>query len=94
VIPALAYALTAVGAAGMVWQSVCFVRVTLPHHYGLNPGFGAYETSVAPWWGALCVGLGLLAASARLGIVLFAVGFLALGLVAQLLGAIFGRRSP
>lgn len=89
----LSWILVAVGGAGLLFAAVTFVRVTLPHHYGSNPGFGAFESSAAPWWFVLCVGLGLRAGSWRTGILTFVVGFLALGLAAQLLARLFGRRG-
>jgi len=88
----LTWSLLAVGAAGMVVRSVTFVRVTLPANYGSNPGFGAYETMVAPWWLLLCAGLGLLT-SVRVALVVFFLGVPALGVVAQLLSRAFGRRG-
>lgn len=89
---ALPYALLAVGTVGFFARSATFVLVTLPHHYGSNPGFGAYEVLVAPWWATLCIGVGL-ATSLRTGLVVFLVGFVALGFVAQLLSRLFGRRG-
>lgn len=88
-----AWVLLAVGAAGLLFAAVTFVRVTLPHHYGSNPGFGAFESAAAPWWLVTSVGLGLRAGSWRTGFVAFLVGFLALALVAHLLARLFGRRG-
>ena len=54
----LGYALVAIGAAGFVTRSVEFVRITIPDNYGSNPGFGAYESMVLPWFAAGFIGLG------------------------------------
>lgn len=82
-------ALVGVGALGVVFKTVEFVRVTIPSNYGLNPGFGAYETMTAPWWAAMCLGLGVVV-SWKAGLALFALGLFGLGFVAQLLGWLFG----
>ena len=74
----------------MLWQTVHFVRVTIPHNYGSNPGFGAYEVTVIPWWGVGCIGLGALT-SWGVAAACLAVGLLALGFIAQLLGRLFGN---
>ncbi len=82
-------ALVGVGALGVVFKTVEFVRVTIPGNYGLNPGFGAYETMTAPWWAAICLGLGVVV-SWKTGLALFALGLFGLGFAAQLLGWLFG----
>ncbi len=84
------WALLVIGAFGIAERSVHFVRVTIPHHYGSNPGFGAYETSCLPWWLTLSTGAGLIT-SPRVGVVLFVLGLFGLGLFAQLLGRVFGN---
>lgn len=84
------WALLVIGSLGIVERSVHFVRVTMPYHYGSNPGFGAYETSCLPWWLVLSIGAGLVT-SPRAGVVLFVVGLFGLGLVAQFLGRVFGN---
>jgi hypothetical protein len=84
----LGVALISLGALGVGFKSVEFVRVTIPTNYGSNPGFGAYETMVLPYWAFGSVGLGLMT-SWEVGIGCFIVGLLTLGLVAQLLGRVF-----
>ena len=83
------WALLVIGTLGMVARTAHFVRVTIPHHYGSNPGFGAYETSCLPWWLILSTGVGL-ATSARVGVALFVFGLFGLGLFAQLVARLFG----
>lgn len=82
-------ALLGVGALGVVFKTVEFVRVTIPSNYGSNPGFGAYETTTALWWAAMSLGLGIVV-SWKVGLALFALGLLGLGFFAQLLGRMFG----
>lgn len=81
------------GVVGWVVRSVGFVRVTLPKHFGSNPGFGAYETLVVPWFTAICIGLGLVFGSWPWALIPMGLGFFALGFVAMALGRLFGRRS-
>lgn len=85
-----AFALLLTGAAGLVFSAIRFVRVTLPHNYGSNPGFGAFEASALPWWVAGSIGVGLLT-SFQTGAVSFALGIVVLGVVAQILSRIFGN---
>lgn len=87
----LAWALLLIGATGVVHSAIRFVRVTLPHNFGSNPGFGVFETSALPWWAAGSIGVGLLT-SFRAGAVTFALGIVVLSLSGQLLGRIFGNR--
>ena len=87
------YALALIGSLGMIVKTVTFVRITLPENFGSNPGFGAYEVSMAPWWGALCLAFGLYTGRVLVPVVVFVVGLFGLGLVAQLLGRVFGRES-
>lgn len=82
-----------IGAVGIAWGCVRFVLVTLPAHYGTNPGFGAFESSVMGWWLLACVGIGLLAGSARTAALAFPAGFVVLALLGMALGRVFGRRS-
>ena len=65
-------ALLGVGALGVVFKTVEFVRVTIPSNYGSNPGFGAYETTTALWWAAMSLGLGIVV-SWKVGLALFAL---------------------
>ena len=87
----LGWLLVVLGTGGVLVGTLRFVRVTLPHHYGSNPGFGAYEVQVLPPWVVLSVGTGLVTASARVGVLVFLVGLVGLGFLAQLLGRVFGR---
>lgn len=82
--------LLVIGMLGMAQRTVHFVRVTIPHHYGSNPGFGAYETSCLPWWLILSAGVGLMT-SATWGVALFLFGLFGLGVFAQILGRLFGN---
>ncbi len=86
----LGIALIGIGVLGMVIKTVEFVRVTIPDHFGSNPGFGVYESMSFPWWASVGIGVGI-TASWRIGLVGFAVGLFALGLLAQILGRVFGR---
>ena len=88
----LALALLLAGTVGLVLSAIRFVRVTLPHNYGSNPGFGVFETSALPWWAAGSVGVGLLTTFPA-GAGAFAVGLLVLTVSGQLLGRIFGNRK-
>ena len=90
-IPVLGIALVAVGGAGMFLRSVSFVRVTLPSNHGSNPGFGAYESMVMPWFLTACVGVAILAPTWSWAVGLFVVGLFGLGFVANLLARAFGR---
>jgi len=90
--PAVAAGLIALGAAGVLWKTVHFVRVTIPGNYGSNPGFGAYETTVVPWWGVGCIGLSGLT-SWGVGAACLAVGLVAFGFIAQILGRVFGNSA-
>jgi hypothetical protein len=83
------WALLLIGVLGMVARTAHFVRVTIPHHYGSNPGFGAYETSCLPWWLILSTGVGL-ATSLRVGAAVFVFGLFGLGLFAQFVARISG----
>ena len=91
-IPAIGWALVGIGGLGVVLKSVEFVRVTIPHNYGSNPGFGVYEMMAFPWWGAGSFGLGVLT-SWQVGAACFVLGLFTLGLAAQLLGRVFGRST-
>lgn len=82
--------LIAVGAMGIVARSVTFYRVTIPQNYGSNPGFGAYEVTVIPWWLLVCVGLGL-RTSLLIGWASFFLGVFGLGFLGQLLAVAFRR---
>jgi hypothetical protein len=86
----LGIALIGIGVLGMVIKTAEFVRGTIPDNFGSNPGFGVYETMSVPWWAAVSIGVGIMA-SWRVALVGFAVGLLALGLFAQILGRVFGR---
>jgi len=85
----LSVALVSIGALGTALKSVEFVRVTIPTNYGSNPGFGAYETMVLPYWIAGSIGVGIMT-SWEVGVGCFVAGLFTLGLVAQLLGRVFG----
>jgi cobalamin synthase len=63
--------------------------VTIPENFGSNPGFGAYEVTVLPWWLLVSIGVGRLT-SVWIGVVCMVVGWFALGFFAQLLGRVFG----
>ncbi len=89
----LGIALLAAGVMGLLVRSVEFVRVTIPDNLGSNPGFGAYESMVIPWYLIACCGLGLVTGSWRWALLPAAVGLFALGFVAMALGRLFGRRS-
>jgi hypothetical protein len=82
--------LIAVGAVGIVVRSVTFYRVTIPQNYGSNPGFGAYEVTVIPWWLLVCVGLGV-RTSPLVGWASFIAGAFGLGFFGQLLAVAFRR---
>ena len=84
-------ALVGVGALGVVFKTVEFVRVTIPGNYGLNPGFGAYETMTAPWWAAICFGLGVVV-SWKAGLALFRSGALRARVCRPALGMAVRRR--
>ena len=92
VLSAVAPVLTVMGALGVLVSAVRFVRVTLPQNYGSNPGFGAFESSALPWWLLASVGIGL-RSGWRTGVLTFALGFIALSVLALLLGRVFGRSS-
>ena len=83
--------LIAIGATGFIVRSLEFVRVTIPGNYGSNPGFGAYESMVLPWFVVGVAGLGILLGSWRWVLVAIVVGPFALALVSQLLGRVFRR---
>jgi hypothetical protein len=89
----LAVGLIVGGAVGILIRTLEFVRVTLPENYGVNPGFGCYESMIAPWYALVCVGVGLLTASWVVGGVALLIGLFASGFLAMLLGRLFGRRS-
>jgi apolipoprotein N-acyltransferase len=78
-----------VGGAGLLWKTVHFVRVTIPENFGSNPGFGAYEVTVVPWWLLVSIGVGSLT-SGWIGAVCMVLGSFALGFFAQLLARVFG----
>lgn len=84
--------LLSVGVVGFVVQCVRFVRVTLPENFGSNPGFGALEVMVAPWLIIGSVGLGLVLDSWKWGGIVFGLGMFSTGLLAMLLGRLFGGR--
>ena len=46
-------------------RTACFVSVTIPHHYGSNPGFCAHEASWLPRWLILSTGVGLMTSERR-----------------------------
>lgn len=83
--------LVAIGAVGFIARSLEFVRVTIPGNYGSNPGFGAYESMVLPWFVVGVAGLGILLGSWTWVLVAIVIGPFALALVSQLLGRVFGR---
>ena len=91
-LPVIGWALVVIGGLGVVLRSVEFVRVRIPHNYGSNPGFGAYETMALPWWGVGSFGLGVLT-SWQVGVACFVLGLFTLGVAAQLLGRVFGRST-
>lgn len=74
----------------MIVRTVLFVRVTIPHNYGSNPGFGVYESACLPWWLALSVGVGLMT-SLGIGAAMFVLGLFGLGFFAQFIGRVFGN---
>ena len=86
----LGISLIAIGALGVLYKTVEFVRVTIPGNFGSNPGFGAYESMTMPFWLAGSVGLGFMT-SWGVGAGCLAVGLFTLGFFAQLLGRVFGR---
>lgn len=83
--------LIAIGAAGFVVRSIQFVRVTIPGNYGSNPGFGAYESMVLPWFIVGVAGLAIVLGSWTWVLVAIVIGPFALALASQLLGRVFGR---
>ena len=89
----IGHALMAAGVIGFVVRSVEFVRVTIPRNYGSNPGFGAYESMVLPWFSAGFIGLGIVLGSWRWALLPIAAGLVGLGFVAMLLSKVFGRRA-
>ena len=84
----IAWALVGLGGVGIIAKSVTFVRVTLPENFGANPGFGAYEVTVVPWWAVACVGIGM-PTSLLIGWVSLVVGAFALGCLGQALAIAF-----
>jgi hypothetical protein len=85
----LGISLIAIGALGVLYKTVVFVRVTIPGNFGSSPGFGAYESMTMPFWLAGSIGVGILT-SWPVGAGCLALGLLALGFFAQLLGRVFG----
>ena len=82
--------LTIAGLAGVAYQCLIFVRVTLPDNYGKNPGFGCLEMMVMPWFSVTCIGVGLLTQSWLGGAFIFGIGMFSFGFFAILLSRLFG----
>lgn len=87
----LGFVLVAIGAVGFFARSIQFVWVTIPGNYGSNPGFGAYESMVLPWFMVSAVGLGVVLGSWRWLLLAIVVGPFALAIIGQLLGRLFRR---
>lgn len=85
----LGFGLIMLGAVGYVVRTVEFVRVTIPENYGSNPGFGAYESMVLPWFAVGFLGVGLLLGSWLWAVVPIIIAPFALGIIALLLGRLF-----
>lgn len=83
--------LIGVGAVGIYGGSLRFVRETLPHNDGRNPGFGAYESQVLPGWTVLCLGVALTWGVGTAALA-FVPGLIALGFVGQIVGRLFGSK--
>lgn len=86
----LGYVLLVIGVPGVCYQSIIFVRKTLPANYGNNPGFGCLEIMVLPWFLAGCIGAGLVLQSLLWAVIIFGAGFFLIGFLAQLLAFVFG----
>ena len=82
--------LSIVGGLGVIYQCYRFVREKIPANYGNNPGFGCLEVMIAPWHASGSLGLGLLMQSWGWGVGVFGLGLLGFGLLAMLLGQLFG----
>ncbi len=85
-------ALLVIGGLGVCWQCVVFVRKTLPENYGSNPGFGCLETKVLPWHVITTIGAGMMLKSWSWGIGILVLGIFGYGLIAMLLGKLFGGK--
>jgi len=81
------------GGIGVGWQYVKFVREVIPMHYGSNPGFGALESMVFPWFVLSGAGVGLWAGSWIWGLAVTVAGTFLSGFMAMLLGKLFGGRK-
>ena len=79
-----------IGIVGVAYQSLIFVKQTIPENYGNNPGFGCFETMILPWLALACIGIGLLLWSWIWAVCIFMIGMFCFGFLASWLSRTFG----